>query len=300
MLLSEFINKGISALGSLYPKEESRGIILMLCEHFIGTKSYTHIVEPQYQIPDSSLHILESSLNRLAIGEPIQYVIGKTVFCDRTFKVSSGVLIPRPETELLAGEAVKIASRIQRMRRAYGQNASPVRVLDLCTGSGCLAWTIALSVPGVRVTGVDISDDALRIAKSQVFEEERSAKQAFAPQFIKADVLDTDNIPDIGTFDVIVSNPPYIMDSEKSAMRTNVLDFEPSIALFVPDDDPLVFYRAIAKWSDKLMNPDAKGITEINETLGKETFDVFMEMHFADCKLIKDFYDKNRFIFYAK
>lgn len=301
MLLTEFIKEGIAALEPLYPTAEARNIVLMLCEEVIGTKNYTHIVEPQFKIPAKGLEPLRTAMERLKVGEPIQYVTGKVEFCGRIFRLTPDVLIPRPETELLAREAVKIASRIQRMRLPFGKKASPVRVLDLCTGSGNIAWTVALSVPGAEVVGVDNSDGALSVARSQDFAAEMKTTGAIAPAFMKADVLDLSAISGFDRgFDLILSNPPYIMVKEKPLLRKNVLDYEPSEALFVPDDDPLLFYRAVAEWSGKLLTADGKGLTEINEVLGKETLAIFSKEPFQKAELVKDFYDKNRFVFYTK
>ena len=300
MLLTDFLKEGISSLERLYSTAESRSMMLMLCEAKIGTKSYTHIVEPEYQISASQEALLRENLERLSKGEPIQYVIGKAEFCGFEFKVGPDVLIPRPETELMCREAISICSRISRMRGAYGKKAAPVKVLDLCTGSGCIAWTVALSVPGVVVTGVDISEGALKIASSQNFQSVLKETGAVAPTFKKADILNRDTEFTNEKYDVIISNPPYIMESEKPLLRANVLEFEPHMALFVPDEDPLVFYRAIADLSGKFLAPEGKGLTEINEVLGKETFTVFKEVGFVNLDIVKDFYDKNRFIFYSK
>jgi len=300
MLLTEFLKEGISVLERLYPTSEARSIVLMLCEAKIGTKSYTHIVEPEYKISKDQLVSLEGDMERLAKGEPIQYVIGKAEFCGFTFNVNRSVLIPRPETELLCREAIKIGSRIQRMRVAYGKAAEPVRVLDLCTGSGNIAWTLALSIPGAKVVGVDISDEALEVACSQDFADVIDGKDLFAPQFVKADVLESSQDFDYGRFDLILSNPPYIMNSEKHQLRQNVLDYEPGIALFVDDDRPLAFYKAIGAWSKRFLTEEGKGLTEINEVLGKETLDLFKEEGFASAELMQDFYDKDRFIIYSK
>lgn len=300
MLLKDFLNKGIGRLESLYPTKEARNIILMLCESRIGTKSYTHIVEPEYVVGDKSLEVLNSDLDRLSAGEPIQYVIGVADFCGLRFKVSKDVLIPRPETELLCREAIKIGSRIQRMRKAYGKSARPVRVLDLCTGSGCIAWTVALSIPGSEVTGVDISEKAVAVASSQDFNAALKESGAIAPKFVVADVLDENQTFTDGKYDLILSNPPYIMESQKSQLRINVLNYEPSTALFVGDDDPLVFYRAIASLSRTCLSADGKGLTEINELLDSETARVFADAGFQKNEVVKDFYDKNRFVFYSK
>ena len=300
MLLSDFIRQGVTALEPLYPTAEARNIVLMLCEELIGTKSYTHIVEPQYQIDKKWVQPLAEAMLRLQSGEPIQYVIGKTEFCGRTFKVTSDVLVPRPETEMLVREAVKVADRVKRMRIPYGKSAEPVRILDLCTGSGNIAWSLALAVPGARVVGVDISEAALDVARGQDFSAQLKASGALAPTFVAADVLDTEQEFNYGEFDLILSNPPYIMEKEKSTMRRNVVDYEPAGALFVSDDDPLVFYRAIARWSERFLSPDGKGLTEINEVLGKETLQLFTVAGFAQAELVKDFYDKNRFVMYAR
>ena len=168
----------------------------------------------------------------------------------------------------------------------------------MCTGSGCIAWTLALELPGAQVTAVDISDGALDVASSQDFGEELLSG-AKAPAFLKADVL---NSPpsDIGMFDIIVSNPPYVMESEKAFMRTNVLDHEPHLALFVSDDDPLLFYRAVAKWALLMLRPGGYGIVEINEALAFDTEEVFLDLGFRNVRTIKDLHDKDRFVEFYK
>ena len=227
MLLADFIKKGVAALEPLYPTAEAHSIVLMLCESLIGTKSYTHIVEPRYDIDKKAEQPLAEAMLRLQAGEPIQYVIGRTDFCGHSFKVNRNVLIPRPETELLVREAIKIAGRIQRMRIPYGKSAEPVRVLDLCTGSGNIAWSVALGVPGARVVGVDISEAALDVARSQNFSADLKATGALAPTFVAADVLDTEQEFNYGSFDLILSNPPYIMEKERALLRKNVVDYVP-------------------------------------------------------------------------
>lgn len=280
MLLKDFVTEGTRALESLYPTEEARSIILMLCERLAGTKSYTHVVEPGYELSPEVSESVQAALLRLQAGEPIQYVLGVAEFCGHEFVVGPDVLIPRPETEQLAMEAAELARR-----------GSPARVLDLCTGSGCIAWTVALASPEAEVIGVDISDGALQVASSQPLPA--------SPVFLKADVLDVDHPFEHGQFDIILSNPPYIKDCEKTLMRTNVLDFEPATALFVPDADPLVFYRAIALWSLKYMLPSGVGLTEINETLGPETAQIFMDAGFGNVEVVKDIFGKDRFVRYS-
>lgn len=300
MLLAEFVKAGTKALESLYPQKEARSIVLMLCEEVLGTENYTHIVEPEFKIDDKKLPELEAAMERLKKMEPVQYVLGHTEFYGRTFKVSPAVLIPRPETELLCRDAIKLGMRVYRMRSPYGKNAEPVRILDLCTGSGCIAWTMALSIPGSRVTAVDISDAALEVAAGQDFATELKSKETFKPEFIKADVLDSEQEIELGPFDMVLSNPPYIMESEKEDMRRNVLEYEPESALFVPDDDPLLFYRAIARWSQRFMSPDGVGLSEVNETLARQTETVFRAAGYAHTEIVRDLSDKNRYIVYHK
>ena len=179
-------------------------------------------------------------------------------------------------------------------------------MLDLCTGSGCIAWTLALEMPGAKVTAVDISDAALAVASSQDFAEEISRTGALSPSFIKADVLAGPSaLPDNGEetmprYDILVSNPPYVMDKEKALMRPNVLDHEPHLALFVSDDDPLVFYRAIADWALTLLKPDGFGIVEINEALGPQTAALFSEAGFRDVSILTDLSDRDRFVSFRR
>ena len=300
MLLAEFVKAGTKALESLYPQKEARSIVLMLCEEVLGTENYTHIVEPEFKIDDKKLPELEAAMERLKKMEPVQYVLGHTEFYGRTFKVDPAVLIPRPETELLCRDAIKLGMRVYRMRSPYGKNAEPVRILDLCTGSGCIAWTMALSIPGSRVTAVDISDAALEVAAGQDFASELKSKETFKPEFIKADVLDSEQEIELGPFDMVLSNPPYIMESEKEDMRRNVLEYEPESALFVPDDDPLLFYRAIARWSQLFMSPEGVGLSEVNESLARQTETVFKAAGYAHTEIVRDLSDKNRYIIYHK
>ena len=257
-------------------------MVLMLCEEKLGVKSYTHIVEPQTEVPQDFLAELEEDVARLCKGEPIQYVIGETEFYGRRFKVSPAVLIPRPETEQLVKEVVCHCLSLKR----------DARVLDLCTGSGCIAWSVAREAPCSKVVGVDISEEALALARAQFPEG--------SPDFVCADVLQGGAGLDMGMFDVIVSNPPYVLESEKAFMRSNVLDYEPGLALFVPDGDPLLFYRAVAVWMDRFLSPGGAGFVEINEALGPETAAVFIDAGYPETSVITDFFGKNRFLKISK
>ncbi|MBR1873184.1 MAG: peptide chain release factor N(5)-glutamine methyltransferase [Bacteroidales bacterium] len=293
MLLSALQKSAIASLSELYPASEARSIVLMLCSSLFGTGSYTGIVDPGYEIPDTKE--FDKAMERLLKGEPIQYVLGRCEFFSYTFNVNPSVLIPRPETELLCREAVNVLGRLQRMRGAYGKSAVPLRVVDFCTGSGCLAWSLALSVPGVRVVATDISEEALAVASGQPFKALLKEKGAVAPQFVKADLLDPSQLPE-GPFDMIVSNPPYIMEEERSIMHSNVLDWEPSIAVFAPAENPLVFYRAIAGAAGRLLHEGGGGMVEINAALARDTLEVFKAAGLKGCEIRKDLSEKPRFI----
>ena len=201
--------------------------------------------------PDRVSEMMDALL-ALEKGRPLQYVLGVTEFCGHRFKVREGCLIPRPETE-------ELVSRIIDELSGKEIGEEPFNILDIGTGSGCIAWSLAAAFPEAMVYGCDRSNDALSIACKQ-----RVKVGGAKPIFFWADVL---SAPPAGLpmFDVIVSNPPYICDSERAAMRPNVLDYEPAEALFVPDDDPLRFYTAIARWADALLRSDGRIYLEIND-----------------------------------
>ena len=282
MLLKELIQKGIQTISHLYPEIEAREMVLAYLCDTLDVKRHTHIVEPQYEVSDEAVECVMAAFERMAAGEPLQYVTGKAYFYGREFRVTSDTLIPRPETELLCRMAVEAADK-----------PNP-RVLDLCTGSGCIAWTLALELPKSAVDAVDISDGALAVASSQDFAEEIAMTGASAPVFIKQDILAETSLQQ--KYDMILSNPPYVMNKEKALMRSNVLDHEPHLALFVSDDDPLIFYRAVADWASRLLAPNGFGVVEINEALGEETAEVFRSRGFAQAAVVKDLYEKDRFV----
>lgn len=286
MLLRDFIAEARASLAAVYPAEEARAMVSFLCEDILGVKSHAHIIEPSIEVPDDRLPRLQESMSRLIGGEPLQYVLGYSYFCGRRFKVSPSVLIPRPETE-------QLCDIVTRMALSAGRIGS---VLDLCTGSGCIAWTLAGAFPGAEVTGADISPEALAIASGQDIDLPHGCRP---PKFIRYDVLSgADGID--GEFDIIVSNPPYVRESEKSMMRKNVLEHEPGLALFVPDDDPLVFYRAISAVAVKRLRAGGIGAVEINEAFGGPVADIFSSSGFGEVGIIEDFRAKIRFVTFKK
>ncbi len=295
MLLADFIRQGTEALAALYPEPEARSILLLLIEERLGVSRRAYLTEPALEVPAGCL---AGDLARLRNGEPIQYILGFADFYGRRFNVSPAVLIPRPETEFLCHTILAAApapSSSQGNReyapRSESEAAAPVQIIDLCTGSGCIAWTLAAEIPGAEVTGVDISPEALTVARGQQVACHR------APSFVQADILADPpaSLPE-ASFDLLTANPPYVMDRERAAMRPNVLEHEPALALFVPDEDPLVFYRAVARWARTLLRPGGWGYAEINALLGPETAAVFRDAGFSGVSLLQDLGGASRFV----
>ena len=279
MRLVDFHTKAVADLSRIYPGPEARSIVNILLEDRLGLPSYTIITDPDKDIPASDL---DEDLSRLNAYEPIQYVIGKAEFYGRTFRVTPDVLIPRPETEELV-EAV-----LKETTMAGGRS----RILDLCTGSGCIAWTLALEIPGAISTGLDISDAALEVARSQV--QYAGLPAAGRVRFVKGDVL-SQGLGIEGTFDILTANPPYVLEKERSEMRRNVLDYEPGLALFVPDGDPLRFYRALTVHAQTLLAPGGLGIFEANSGYCEDIAGMLSPI-FADVRIRKDISGRNRFV----
>ena len=286
MLLKDFIVSSRHALSELYPEGEARSLVDGLCGKILGVTPQTHILQPGFCIDPALLPLLEDGLSRLLRCEPLQYVLGEAWFLGRRFKLTPAVLIPRPETEEMVDMALRKAGNLSR------DAGRPLRVLDLCTGSGCIAWSMALGLPQSEVTGLDISPEALSVASSQFDGDNR-------PRFVLSDVLDPDCLKDVGRFDIFLSNPPYVRESEKALMSRNVLDWEPGLALFVPDGDPLRFYRAEAALAARLLSPGGFGLVEINEAYGREVAGLFRDAGFRDPEVLKDLSGRDRFVLFS-
>lgn len=275
MTYGQFIKNVTETLSSEYPTEEAKALAVRLLSSKLNIPEYKYLSEPDCRISPAVLAELQGAVEDLSKNRPVQYVLGSTEFAGYRIKVKEGVLIPRPETEELF--QIVADSIPEEIDEDYEFN-----ILDICTGSGCLAYSLAATFPGAGVYGCDISNEALKIASKQKIANAH-------PVLFWADVLG--DIPGgLPKFDVIVSNPPYVLESEKQLMRKNVLDYEPSIALFVPDNDPLKFYKAIARWSEALLKPDGHIFLEINEAYGKEVSNLF-----PGSDIRKDFLGKDRF-----
>ena len=232
---------------------------------------------------------LEEIIIRLQKGEPVQYVLGEADFAGRTFHVEPGVLIPRPETaelcqwieEDMAGESTVSSGNSPQV------TDDARRILDICTGSGCIAITLGLNIPNSEVTGWDISEDALRIAQGNV--------EMMKAGNVRIEHQDALALPKAAeAADLIVSNPPYICEKEKADMEKNVLEHEPSLALFVPDEDPLKFYRAIAEYASSALKSGGALYFEINPIYEKETREMLLKLDFKDIETKEDAFGKKR------
>ena len=227
-------------------------------------------------LSESKQRELENIIDRLRNNEPIQYIRGIAEFCGRTFQVGPGVLIPRPETSELVDLIVKEAS-------------GSASILDIGTGSGCIAISLDKKMAKVDVTAWDISEDALGIARYNNKELKAKVK------FVRQDVF-SESISYTDRYDIIVSNPPYIMESEKQQMKPNVLNWEPEIALFVPDDEPLRFYCRIAEVGQKILKPNGRLYLEINQLCGDEVAHMLVENGYRNIRVIKDFFKNDRIV----
>ena len=266
-----------SALEGLYPETEIRSFSQLMIEKVTGFSRTEIIVNKNTQFSVEQQHEIESFIENLKNFIPIQYILGETEFYGLTFNVNESVLIPRPETEEL----------VDWIRSENDRNAS-LNILDIGTGSGCIAISLKNVLPNSVVDAFDISDQALETARSNALRNELDVN------FSKVDIL---NVPDFSKkWDIIVSNPPYVLESEKAEIQPNVLDNEPHLALFVPDNDPLLFYRSIAQFSLRQLKPEGKLYFEINRQYGKATIDLLAESGFTDIELRKDISGNDRMV----
>ncbi|MEG1564020.1 MAG: peptide chain release factor N(5)-glutamine methyltransferase [Bacteroides sp.] len=266
------------SLQSIYSPQELKSLTMIIYCDLLGGEALDIYLGKDINLSQSKQQELENILVRLRKNEPIQYVCGTATFCGMTFCVAPGVLIPRPETE----ELVQLIAK-------ENQGFSP-RILDMGTGSGCIAISLSRMFPEAVVTGWDVSAEALAIAQSN---NERLQTSVF---FEQQDLLLFDGNCETVPFNVIVSNPPYVTESERQEMDANVLEWEPELALFVPDNDPLLFYRCIARLGRKLLAKNGKLYFEINRAYGAEMACLLQQAGYHDICVIKDQYGNNRII----
>ena len=268
------------ALGSFFNESERNGLWNYVTEFVLKINSIQRFTEPDKEFSIDTISTLDTVIQRLKTNEPIQYVLGNAFFYNSIFRVNTSVLIPRPETEELV---VQVLNAIQK---------PGCKILDIGTGSGCIAVSLKKERADVDVTAVDISHEALEIAKYNA--NHLLGKNSI--QCVSANVLSEDFERVLNdNFDIILSNPPYIPENEKVELAPNVVHFEPHLALFC-DDDPLLFYRAIAKHSLKLLNSGGILFLEIHENFGLQVLNLLKEFNFEKSEVIKDMHGKDRIV----
>lgn len=263
-------------LTACYEPREAAALTRIVCCEILGQSSTDYYLDKDIILSVNEEENIQSILQRLLHFEPIQYIQQKAPFCGHEFKVAPGVLIPRPETEELISLILK-------------EITPDAAILDIGTGSGCIAISLAKALPQAKVSAWDISEKALDIA--------RSNNEALNTQvvFEQHDVLSYQP-QEARRFDVIVSNPPYVTEKEKNDMEENVLNWEPSLALFVPDSDPLLFYRKIAELGLSLLSDHGKLFFEINRAYGTETVKMLKGLGYHSARTWKDFFSNERFV----
>ena len=270
-------------LTGLYAGHESDILIYQLLTEFTGFSKAELLARQDERITESELLKIHFGVKELLKNKPIQYVLGKAEFYDLTFKVNSKVLIPRPETEELVHLVIKNFSTKQ-----------PLKIIDIGTGSGCIAITLKKYFPECEVTAIDVSEFALDVAQQNALLNKTEIS------FKKLDFLQRQEREMLGNFDLVVSNPPYVRPSEKTAMNKNVLDYEPVQALFVPENDPLIFYRAIAAFCHKHLLKGGQLFCETNQYLQDEILNILKEGKFEKLRAEFDMNRNFRFVIGTK
>jgi release factor glutamine methyltransferase len=271
-----------TALDGLYENREAATIAGMVMEFVTGKSKMDRWLQKNELLSIEDLKRLEKYSNELLTGKPVQYVLGEAWFAGLCLTVNEHTLIPRPETEELVNLCASWAAtnKIQ---------IAPLQILEVGTGSGCIAIALQKKMPAAIITAIDISAEAIEVATIN------AAKYNAPIQFKTVDFLDEARWPEMGNYDIIISNPPYIADIEKESMAGHVLDFEPHTALFVTNNNPLIFYSALANFGNKYLNKNGALFVEINQALGLQTQDVFVQANYTTL-LKKDLFENDRMI----
>lgn len=274
MKLKEAIEQLKNGLAGVAEPQEVQAMIRIICEDIFNYDSVDVALRQESELPEFAQERVSDIIARLQRHEPLQYIIGSARFHGHKFKVTPAVLIPRPETEQLVDVIVN------------ENKASDLRVLDMGTGSGCIAISLARALKFACVDALDVSREALAIAR------ENAAALKVKVRFFEHDML----LPQpAATYDVIVSNPPYICWSERESMDDNVKEYEPAQALFVPDDDPLLFYKSIVRYASQSLEPGGRLYLEINQRFGEEMKNLLKGNGFTEVRIIQDSFGKVRF-----
>ena len=285
MVLKELQHIFHIELDAIYGKHEVDSFFYLCTEHYLNVPRIQLTLEPGLAITKSETDTFFKVLEDLKQQKPIQYILGETEFFGLPFKVNKNVLIPRPETEELVDLIIRSVTSLEVDK--------PVKILDIGTGSGCIAIALAKNLPNAKVYALDVSKEALKVAK------QNAEINKVDINFIEASILDDTchlAFEAESNFDIIVSNPPYVRNLEKEEIKPNVLDNEPHLALFVEDDNPLLFYREITNFAIKKLKDKGSLYFEINQYLGEETQQLLIDANFEAIELLKDLNGNDRML----
>ncbi|QOD60815.1 peptide chain release factor N(5)-glutamine methyltransferase [Polaribacter haliotis] len=291
MTLKEFKIYFSEELSSMYPNTEKDSFFSIIIEEKLSLQRIDTVLKPDFKIDDTIFAEIKTIIERLKNEEPIQYIFGKTEFYGLPFYVDGNTLIPRPETEelvewiLLCVQDLKL--KIQSCTSTKNEN-NTLSILDIGTGTGCIPISLAKNLQNVAISAIDISSEALKIAK------QNAILNKVEVDFFELDILQAVKLPQ--QYDIIVSNPPYVRELEKAEINNNVLENEPHLALFVDDENPLIFYKKIADLAKQHLSKNGLLFFEINQYLGKETVKMLKDKGFIDIELKKDLFGNNRMI----
>ncbi|MFH7005453.1 peptide chain release factor N(5)-glutamine methyltransferase [Flavobacterium bizetiae] len=281
MRIKQYRTQFIKELSPFYDAYEAESFFYLILEDKHKLRQIDLALNHELTFSESDFVVWDSLLAQLKKEVPIQYLLGKTNFYGLDFEVNENVLIPRPETEELVEWIINENSKAEKSKT--------IKILDIGTGSGCIAISLAKNIPNARVYAMDVSKKAIETAKRNAINNKTDVT------FILQDVLNAEELK--CNFDIIVSNPPYVRNLEKEEIKKNVLDYEPHLALFVEDNDALIFYRKIAELAQNNLLEDGQLYFEINQYLGDEMKDLLEKMNFKSIELRKDIYDNDRMIF---
>jgi release factor glutamine methyltransferase len=280
MKIKQYRTQFIKELSSLYDAYEAESFFYLILENKHELRQIDLALNHELAFSDADLEVWSTFLDELKKEVPIQYLLGKTNFYGLDFEVNESVLIPRPETEELVEWIISENKQNDKLKK--------LKILDIGTGSGCIAISLAKNLPNAEVFAMDISKKAIKTAKRN------AANNNVEVNFILKSVLELEILK--SDYDIIVSNPPYVRNLEKQEIKKNVLDYEPHLALFVEDNDALIFYRKITELAQKNLLENGQLYFEINQYLGKEMIDLLEKMNFKNIELRKDIYDNDRMI----
>lgn len=285
MLLKEIRDIFQKELRDLYPREEIDSLFYRCVEHYLGLERFVLVLRPQLNLEKGEEAPFFTALAQLRQERPIQYILGEAPFMGLDLKVNDNVLIPRPETEEL------VQWILDDLKAGGSPTGDGTRILDMGTGSGCIAIALAKNLPRARITALDISPGALDVARKN------AKRHGVEIDFKEGDILQAGaGVPGEGPFDILVSNPPYIRELEKPQIKGNVKLHEPGIALFVPDSDPLLYYAAIARYAQSGLGKNGHIYLEINQYLGEGSKCLLREHNFSEIELRKDLFGKDRML----